>query len=654
MNKDSKIPDFSPDFVKEITKIPLEEREFPRSVLEGLERSARLYPNRPALSYQLQAIHNESSKTYKFSEFIKAVRQTANAFHSLDPTQNNTVAILAPNCPQAVIACCAAQVYGTMIPINPMLDPEQIESILRTSQATILVTLAPFPKSYLHEKVHQAVQLSPRIHSVLEIDLKNFLPLTLRLLASLIRSRSLSSYSNNIKLFDFAKYCRKQNSESLDFTHSDNPERTVAIFHTGGTTGSPKLVQHKNKNVAYMLWVVNYLLINKDDVLLCALPLFHVFAIYTLILAPLFSGAHTVVCGARGFRDPDIYNDFWRLLECWRITCFCAIPDVFTTLLQKPVNADISSVRIVINGSASLAKESLISFREHTGLTILEGYGQIESTCAFSCNPPGREKFGSAGIPLPYLEARIVNLNSPAPTDSVSTNSKDCVITDCAPNEVGEILVRGPSIFNGYIDTLKENDFFFDLRWFKTGDRGHLDEEGYLWISGRSKDLIIRDGHIIDCRMIEEAFMRHPDVACAVAIAQPDRYAGELPAVYLELVQNSTANKDAILEITLPHIPEKTAYPVYVGILHKIPRTFLEKIYKSTLRKIAAERVFRKTMVECSDIPCTLRIVPDIKSEFLTIVTPTNEDDTKRLILDCENFLSDFVYPWKVEAAKES
>jgi fatty-acyl-CoA synthase len=205
------------------------------------------------------------------------------------------------------------------------------------------------------------------------------------------------------------------------------------------------------------------------------------------------------------------------------------------------------------------------------------------------CNPPdGVKKIGSVGLPFPYTEVRILQKNG------------DDGFRECAVDEVGEICVSNPGVYEGstYTEEDKNRNLFAEGRFLRTGDLGRMDSDGYLYITGRAKDLIIRGGHNIDPAMIEEALAGHPAVAMAGAIGQPDAKAGELPAAYVELVSGATVTPTELLEYSAIKITERAAVPKHVEVLPELPKTAIGKVFKPDLRKLAIIRVYDAALAE--------------------------------------------------------
>jgi fatty-acyl-CoA synthase len=474
----------------------------------------------------------------------------------------------------------AGMTAGRVNPINPLLEPAKIAAILRQTRAKVVVTLRPFPRTDLAQKVAAALAEAPGVTHVLEVDLAGYLTGLKRLLVPLARPKNPAAH--RARVLSLAAEAARHPPQLVGIDPGGR-ERVVALFHTGGTTGLPKVAQHRQDGILYNGWVGAELLLTEADTILCPLPLFHVFAAYPVLMAAVASGAHVVMPTPQGYRGEGVFDGFWKLVERWRASFVITVPTALAALMQRPVNADISTLRSGFSGSAALPVELYRRFEAATRVEIIEGYGLTEATCLVSCNPvDGLKKVGSVGIPFPYTEVRILQCAEDG-----------TILRECATDEVGEICVRNPGTRpDTYSDPDKNRGLFAGGTHLRTGDLGRIDADGYLWITGRAKDLIIRGGHNIDPAMIEEAFLSHPDVAFAGAVGQPDAQAGELPAVYVELVAGATATAEALLAHAAPRIAERAAVPKHVEILPELPKTAVGKIFKPDLRRLAIRRVF--------------------------------------------------------------
>ena len=559
-------------------EMPYAERPLPKTIHGFLSAARDRFPQRPALAFQLLSDPRSRACTLNWTEFHERVTETANLFRSLGVGPTDTVAYLLPNCLETPVVLLAGATAGIVNPINPLLEPEQIASILRETNAKVLVTLKSMPKSDVAQKAAAALELAPNVQTLLEVDLARYLGGLKRLIVRFLRPRVVAKHK--ARVLDFEAAASAQPHDRLTF-EDVQADRVAAYFHTGGTTGMPKIAQHKYSGMIYNGFLGGSLLFGESDVLMCPLPLFHVFAAYPILMSCIQSGAMMVMPTPAGYRGEGVMDNFWKLVERWQATFLITVPTAIAALMQRPVNADVSSLRTAISGSAALPIELYNRFKQATGVEIAEGYGLTEATCLVSCNPvDGLKKVGSVGIPLPYTHVRILRRTPEG-------------FKDCGTDQVGEICVANPGVFEGstYTETDKNHDLFAEDRFLRTGDLGRIDSDGYLWITGRAKDLIIRGGHNIDPAEIEEGMLSHPDVVGAAAIGQPDSFAGELPCVYVQLRDGASVSPGALAEHARAHIHERAAVPKHIEILPELPTTAVGKVFKPALRKLAIARV---------------------------------------------------------------
>ncbi|SDL19415.1 acyl-CoA synthetase [Paracoccus chinensis] len=559
-------------------EMPYADRPLPRTIYGFLSAARDRSPQRPALAFQLLADPRSRACTMNWTEFHERVTETANLFRSLGVGPTDTVAYLLPNCLETPVVLLGGATAGIVNPINPLLEPEQIASILRETNAKVLVTLKSMPKSDVAQKAAAALELAPNVETLLEVDLARYLSRFKRLVVRFLRPRVVARHKARVLDFEAAASAQPHDRLAFEDVQAD---RVAAYFHTGGTTGMPKIAQHKYSGMIYNGFLGGSLLFQENDVLMCPLPLFHVFAAYPILMSCIQSGAMMVMPTPAGYRGEGVMDNFWKLVERWQASFLITVPTAIAALMQRPVNADVSSLRTAISGSAALPVELYNRFKQATGVEIAEGYGLTEATCLVSCNPvDGLKKVGSVGIPLPYTHVRILRRTPEG-------------FKDCGTDEVGEICVANPGVFEGstYTETDKNHDLFAEDRFLRTGDLGRIDADGYLWITGRAKDLIIRGGHNIDPAEIEEGMLSHPDVVGAAAIGQPDSFAGELPCVYVQLRDGASVPTEALAGHARAHIHERAAVPKHIEIMPELPTTAVGKVFKPALRKLAIARV---------------------------------------------------------------
>ncbi|WBU52745.1 acyl-CoA synthetase [Paracoccus sp. SCSIO 75233] len=604
-----------------------EQRGTATTIYEFLSGTAKRFPDRPAISFQLLSGPRDHATTLNWRELLERVTETANLFRKLGVGPDDTVAYLLPNSIETPVVLLAGMTAGVVSPINPLLEPDHIAAILRSTNAKVLVTLKAFPKTDVAQKAAEAVKHAPNVQHVLEVDLNRHLTGLKKFIVPLARPKVKVEHQAQVQNFEAA--ASAENHNRLDFSDPKR-DRVAAYFHTGGTTGMPKVAQHKYSGMIYNGFLGGSLLFDENDVLMCPLPLFHVFAAYPVLMSCIDSGAHMIMPTPAGYRGEGVFDNFWKLIERWQATFLITVPTAISALMQRKVDADVSSLRTAISGSAALPIELYNRFKAATGVEIAEGYGLTEATCLVSCNPvDGMKKVGSVGLPLPYTHVRILN-------------KRDDGFVECGTDEVGEICVANPGVFEGstYTEADKNHDLFAEDRFLRTGDLGRIDADGYLWITGRAKDLIIRGGHNIDPAEIEDALLSHPAVAFAGAIGQPDSFAGELPCVYVELVEGGNVTEAELLDHARPRIHERAAVPKHLEILPELPKTAVGKIFKPDLRKLAIKRVYDAALEGTG--ASVAEVIDDKKRGLVARINRDGADEDA-----VRNKLGEFTRPWE-------
>ena len=362
------------------------------------------------------------------------------------------------------------------------------------------------------------------------------------------------------------------------------PTDIAAYFHTGGTTGAPKLARHSHGAQVFTAWAtVNLTGITAADVTINGYPLFHVAGVLPASLAALSAGLEVVIPTPSLMRNREVLTNYWRLVETHRATILSGVPTVLAALANVPVqDADISSLRYCRTGAAPLSPELAARFKKLVGLHVHESFGMTEMAGISSITPAGVEgPAGCVGFPCPTHAFRIVALD-----DTGGASERDV-----RSGEVGMVLFKSPNLFSGFLDPEDNAKAFIADGWLATGDLGWIDALGRLNLTGRSKDLIIRSGHNIDPKVIEDAIAAHPAVAICAAVGAPDAYAGELPAVFVTLVPGASATEDELLAFVAQRVDEAPARPKTIAIIDRMPMTNVGKIYKPELRLMAAKAV---------------------------------------------------------------
>ena len=609
-------------------EMPWEARDLPVTLYGLISRTTEKFPQNNAVSYQIFSGPKDKAETFNWTQLKDKTTQAANLFRSLDIGPKDVVAYILPNCNEAVLSLLGGGVAGIANPINPLLDEEQIGAILRETGAKVVVTLRAFPKTDVAEKTAAAVALAPNVTTVLEVDLLRYVTPPKSWIIPLIRPKT--AQAPGVEYKNFNTELNEQNT-TLDFEDVQQ-DRVAFYFHTGGTTGMPKVAQHLYSGTIYNGWVGAEILLDENDVMLCPLPLFHVMACQVMLLGALASGAHVVFPTPQGYRGEGVLDNIWKLSERWKVTFIVSVPTALAAMMQRAVDADISSVKTAFSGSAPLPVELFKRFEETTGVTIVEGYGMTEATCLVSGNPlDGEKKIGSIGIPFPYTDIKIIK-------------STDNGLIDAEVEEVGEICVSNPGVYVGhtYTEAEKNKDLYYNEKYLRTGDLGRVDEDGYLWITGRAKDLIIRGGHNIDPAEIEEALLGHPAVSFAGAIGQPDAHAGELPCAFVELVDGAIVTPDELIAHCKTHVKERAAQPKHIKIMDELPKTAVGKIFKPDLRKDAITRIYNETLETNGLDSRVVSVIDDKKRGLVAQIEANGVSDTA-----IQTILGGFIGKWE-------
>ena len=608
--------------------VALSERLKAKTTYDVIVRSARDFPKRTAIVFTRDGQPDSPEFRMTYEEVLEQIHATANAFSALGVGEHDAVSFLLPNLPAYPVGLFAAEAVAIASPINPFLEVAEIVDILNTVNAKVLVTTAPELNAQIWEKALIAAKSVPSLTAIVCVETDGLSP------AMAIENLEETRFD----VIGFCEILEHQPKDVLIAHRRPRPDSIAAYFHTGGTTGSPKIAPHTHINQVYVGFAVSTGDGSNEaspNVLLNGLPFFHVNAVIIGALNPFYYGGTMVLVSVDGFRNRTVVQNFWSLVARFGATSTTVVPTVLSALCDIPTGgAKISSMRYVICGAAPLAPEILKRFEAHTGIRVLEGYGLTEGACVSTRNPfSGQSKPGSVGQRLPYQELKIALLHEDGSFAS-----------ECEQNEIGAVLVKGPNIFPGYLKPEHNAGIFAKDGWFNTGDMGRIDRDGFLWLTGRSKDLIIRGGHNIDPASIEEVLLKYEKVQLAAAIGKPDARVGEVPVAFVSLKPGETATEEEILQYAQSSIRERAAIPTQVTILDAIPVTAVGKIFKPSLR----ERVILQTIRQgLSDIPieADVKIARDDEGVMSIQVNCQTRDDIDR----AKAALAPFALPFRFE-----
>ena len=548
---------------------PYAERIAAQSTYEALQLGASIDPAAPALHFLQNADAGETPFTVSYRQFLARVTQAANMFTELGVGPTDVVSFLLPLLPQSFYTLFGAEAAGIANPVNPLLEPHQIAEILEAADTKVLVCLGPLPGTDIWEKVEKVRGRLKKLKAIVQVG------------------------SSGRGALDFDSLVDAQPADRLVSGRDIASTDTAAYFHTGGTTGTPKLVRHTHGNQVYQAWVIALMVRTQPGrAILFGLPLFHVGGALTQGIATFAAGGTAVVLSPAGWRNPASAKNVWKLVERYKPATFGAVPTVLAAALGSPPGgADTSSIEYIWGGGSAIPLAVGKALEERLHAPVLEVYGMTETSSVHTILYVGRPlRPGSVGQAVPYSRVRVVKVDA-----------EGRFAGDCAPNEIGVVAMHGPGVFSGYKSEQHNRSAFVEPGWVNSGDLGRLDEDGYLWITGRAKDLIIRGGHNIDPAAIEEILFQHPAVAFAAVVGQPDAYAGELPLAYVQPKPESKATPMELLEYLRERTPERAAVPVRVILVEAMPQTAVGKVFKPQLRWDAAQRVFTDALTHLAN-----------------------------------------------------
>ncbi len=612
-----------------IESVPLAERGLPENTYDLVARSTNSNASAIALQFFLSVKDIEKSVSYSYAEFLGKITQTANYLRSIGIERDSSLNLILPNLPQTLFLMIGGETAGVISPLNPTLEVEGLRRLIEGSRSDLVVTLAPLPGTDIYQNTIAALEGLKGKYKLITVDPGHFLGGIKRTGLKWARKKlNLPKIPDNVDLIgDFDSLVETSSPKALSFSDLPKADDIASMFHTGGTTGQPKLALHSHRNEVCNSWMGSVAagVETSGFVFLCGLPLFHCNAFTVTGLVPWMFG-NTVVLGTpKGFRGEGMIDDFAKVVSYFKINFFSGVPTIYSRLLEKlPERSDLSSLRYALCGAAPLSEKLVESFESKTGVTILEGYGLTESNCIATVNPSeGSRKVGSVGLRLPYSSLLIAQ------------SREGNFLREAGPGEIGRVLLKGPHIFPGYLDSDHNSGVWFETSiddevWLDTGDLGYLDSDGFLWLTGRSKDIIIRGGHNIDPSNVEKLLEDHKDVERAIVIARPSSDLGEVPVAYVTLLPG---HQTSSLELTIysrQHLPEKQSIPETIYVVDELPLTQVGKVHRPTLRHQQIKAVFEEEISKLQGVVSTdVKVVSDpehgTKAE-ISIKTHTSVD----------------------------
>lgn len=559
--------------VRQLEAIPMHEALTVRSTYEIFCNAGAAFGSKTALTFLRTADPADAPIRWSYAELLAGIHQTANLLHTLGVGPEDAVAVLLPGCLEYHLALWGGEAAGIVQPLNPLLSDEKLASLMVAGRAKVLIAYGSDEDSGAAGMWSKALRLRSQVPTLTTV---------LRVAPHDEALHAAPALPEGVG--DFAALRAQQPADRLVSGRDIAPSSTAAYFHTGGTTGAPKLARHSHGAQVFTAWAsVQMQGLKSTDIAINGFPLFHVAGVLPGSLAALSAGVEVIIPTTGLYRNKAMIENYWRLVEKLRPTSLSAVPTVLAALANVPLaGADISSIRYCRTGAAVLAPELAARFERLFGLHVHESLGMTEMAGISTVTPPGVVgPAGCVGFRLPYAQLRIVALDEQG-------NASD---RELPPGEQGMVLFKSPNLFSGFLDAADTAKAFTADGWLATGDLGWLDAQGRLNLSGRSKDLIIRSGHNIDPKVIEDALGAHPAVQLCAAVGAPDAYAGELPVVFATLAPGASVTEEELLAFTAARVDEAPARPKSVVVIEHMPMTNVGKIYKPELRLLAARRV---------------------------------------------------------------
>ncbi len=525
-----------------------------------LHDAAKKYPDNVALEFL--------GFSMGYRTLWESVMKFAGALKTQGLQPGDRVAIMLPNCPQFVIAFYGTLVAGGIcVNINPLYTPRELRQQLADSGAQTLVILDMLWPRFA--EIEQEVPVS----QVFTTGVQDYLPFPKNLLFPL-KARREKRWVNlpaHPKRSDFKSALKT--ASAIQEPHQAKPDDVALLQYTGGTTGVSKGAMLSHRNLVANTWQskvwggASIQALEGKGVMLGAIPFFHVYGMTVAMNYGLSSG-YKVVLLPRPEVKPCI-----EAIEKHGVTHFPGAPTLYIGFNNFPgiENRKVGSVKICISGSAALPIEVTKKFEQLTGGKLVEGYGLTEAAPSTHCNPLlGERKIGSVGLPMPGIEAKIVDEN----------------LQEIATGEVGELAIRGDNVMLGYWQRPEETNKTLKIDWLLTGDMARMDEDGYFYIVDRKKDVVIAGGYNIYPREIEEVLFTHPAIAEAAVVGIPDEYRGETVAAFIVLRPGQTLSQEELDKFCRANLAAFKVPRLY-EFKTELPKTAVGKVLRRELRDAA-------------------------------------------------------------------
>jgi fatty-acyl-CoA synthase len=549
--------------IREIERFRLEELLPGRTIYECIQSAASLNPEKAAITFLQSADLADPPRVITYAALMAAIHRTANLFREISGASRTAVAVILPMIPEGLMATWGAATAGICVPINPHLEMEGAISVMNASAATVMVTTPDKFEAGTWVTPEDVMARVPTLRRILFVD---------------------PDYPTR----DLMTLAEARPADRLTFEPPCDPAAEAMYMPTGGTTGTPKVVKMTHGGQVKVAWNVGALMGSAfDGVVGHGMPNFHCGGSISLGLRTIMYGQTLLTLTSEGFRNQGVIRHFWDIARKYRMTSLLATPTTAAAILSA---ADgISDGHCITDfhcGGSTVPLELVRRFHDRFGIWLRENWGMTELHGTTTGHPnDGKEpRVGSVGCSLPSYRTRAIKVDD-----------SNTYVADCAPGERGVLVIEGPTLMLGYTDEGLDDAFFVKgtpdgIPWANTGDLGAVDEDGYVWVFGRAKDLIIRGGHNIDPKNIEDVLIAHPAVLYAAAIGRPDPSKGELPMAYVQLKAGMENDAPDLIAFCKERIPERAAVPAEIVVIDAMPLTAVGKISKPALRMDAMQR----------------------------------------------------------------
>ena len=531
-----------------------------------------------AASFGSRTCTNFLGKELSFSRIQNLVDRVAEGLQKHGVKKGVTVGLLLPNCPSFVIFYFGIlKAGGTVVNFNPLYTVSELAGQTKDSQIQLMVTLdlkALFPKV-------EALLESGVLPRAVVCPFAKLLPAVKSVLFRVAKSGEIARWKSSPQAGKIIPYDDLIANGGKPQPVAINPDTDVAVLqYTGGTTGTPKgaMLTHSNLtiNVAQLQrWAPG--MVKGDEQIMGVLPFFHVFGMTVVMNFAIAIGASMILMPRF-----ELVQGL-KLIRKLRPTLMPGVPTLYNALLTSPkLEKDhLVSLKFCFSGGAPLPVEVKRKFEAASGCALVEGYGLSETSPVATANPlSGSNKVGSIGIPLPSTRLSIRSLEDP---------SKEMPL-----GENGELCIAGPQIMKGYWQRPKETADQMVGEFFRTGDVGYMDAEGFTFIVDRMKDIIICSGFNVYPRRIEEAIYEFPAVQEVTVLGIPDNYRGEAPKAYVKLREGMDAKPSDIMAFLHDKL-SKIEMPAEIEFRDELPKTMIGKLSKKELRAEMKQANARKT-----------------------------------------------------------